>query len=81
MLRLGGWQVQLSVYCVAVGPGYVSISPAFMRSSASHPADPHDSLAKKVNLAHIAWVGCIAQFAQQFSKTDATISVSFCLGM
>ena len=30
--------------CVFVGPGFVS---AFMRSSASHPAVPHDRLAQK----------------------------------
>ena len=32
--------------CVGVGPGFVSTSPAFMRSSASHPAGQHDRLAK-----------------------------------
>ena len=30
-----------------VRPGFVSTSPAFMRSSASHPADPHGRLAQK----------------------------------
>ena len=34
--------------CVVVGHGFVSTSPAFMRSSASHPAGPHSWLAKKV---------------------------------
>ena len=33
--------------CVFVGPGFVSTSPAFMRSSASHPAGPHGRLAQK----------------------------------
>ena len=33
--------------CVVVGPGFVLISPAFMRSSASHSAGPHDRLAQK----------------------------------
>ena len=32
--------------CVVVGHGFVSISPAFMRSSASHPAGPHGRLAR-----------------------------------
>ena len=32
--------------CVADGPGFVSTSPAFMRSSASHPAGPHGRLAQ-----------------------------------
>ena len=37
---------------VFVGPGFVSTSPAFMRSSTSHPAGPHDWLApkKRVNV-------------------------------
>ena len=30
-----------------VGPGLVSTSPAFVRSSASHLADPHGRLAQK----------------------------------
>ena len=30
-----------------VGPGFVSTSPGFMRSSAIHPACPHDRLAQK----------------------------------
>ena len=34
------WQIQTCV-CVVVRPGVVSTSPAFKRSSASHPADPH----------------------------------------
>ena len=33
--------------CVGVGPGIGSTSPAFMRSSASQPADPHEQLAQK----------------------------------
>ena len=33
--------------CVVVGPEFVSTSPALMRSSASHPACPHDRLAPK----------------------------------
>ena len=32
---------------VVVGPGLVSTSPAFMRSSASHPAGPHGWLYPK----------------------------------
>ena len=31
---------------VVVAPGLVSTSPAFMRSSASHPADLYDRLAQ-----------------------------------
>ena len=41
-----------------VGPGLVSTSPAFVRSSASHSAGPHGRLAKKsVNRPHIAGGG------------------------
>ena len=39
-------QNQTCLY-VVIGPGFVSTSPAFMRSSASHPAGPHGQLAKK----------------------------------
>ena len=43
------WQISQiqTCLCVVVGPGFVTTSPAFMRGSASHPADPHDRLAKK----------------------------------
>ena len=41
-----------------VGPGLVSTSPTVVRSSASHPAGPHDRLAQNtVNRARIAGVG------------------------
>ena len=41
-----------------VGPGLVSTSPAFVSSSASHPAGPHGRHAKKmVNRAPIAGGG------------------------
>ena len=44
--------------CDVVGPGFVSTSPAFMRSSASHPAGPHDRLAQQTeNRAPIAGDG------------------------
>ena len=33
--------------CVVVGPGFISTSPAFIRSSASHPVGPHGRLAQK----------------------------------
>ena len=40
------WQIlQIQTcLCVVVRPGFVSTSPAFMRSGASHPADPHGRL-------------------------------------
>ena len=33
--------------CVVVGPGFISTSPAFTRSRASHPAGQHGRLAQK----------------------------------
>ena len=33
--------------CIVVRPGFVSTSPAFMRSSASHPVGPHGRLVHK----------------------------------
>ena len=39
-------QIQTRLFSV-VGPGLVSTSTAFVRSSASHPAGPHDWLAQK----------------------------------
>ena len=46
-----------------VGPGLVSTSPAFVRSSASHPEGPHGRLAQKT--VYRAPKGS-TQFAQQF---------------
>ena len=39
-------QIQ-NLLLVVVGPGLVSTSPAFVSSSASHPAGPHGRLAQK----------------------------------
>ena len=52
------WQIlHIQTYlCVVVGPGFVSTSPALMRSSASHPAGPHGQLAKKGEIGP-PWVG------------------------
>ena len=54
------WQMsQIQTYlCVVVGPGFVSTSPASMKSSASHPVGPHSRLAKTtVNRAPITGAG------------------------
>ena len=54
------WQIShiQTCLCVVVGPGFVSTSPAFMRSSASHPAGPHGRLAQKtVNQAPLMGAG------------------------
>ena len=39
-------QIQTSL-CDVVGPGFVSTTPAFIWSSASHPVGPHCRLAQK----------------------------------
>ena len=51
------WQISQIQTCLfkVVGPGLVSTSPAFVSSSASHPAGPHAQ--KTVNRAPIAGVG------------------------
>ena len=43
------WQISQiqTCLCVVVGPGFASTSPAYMRSSGSHPAGPHGRLSKK----------------------------------
>ena len=51
------WQISQIQTClrVVVGPGFVSISSAFMRSTTSHPVGPHVRLVPKmVNRAPIA---------------------------
>ena len=43
------WQIsEYSYLRVVVEPGLVSTSPAFMRSTASHPVGPHGRLAQKM---------------------------------
>ena len=58
-------QIQSFLFKV-VGPGLVSTSPAFVSSSASHPAGPHGRHAQKtVNRGR----GGSTQFAQQLEST------------
>ena len=60
-------QIQTRLFEV-VGPGLVSTSPAFVRSSVSHPASPHGRLAQKNGKSgpHCwGWEG-LTRFAQQF---------------
>ena len=63
-------QIQTFLFKV-VGPGLVSTSPAFVSSSASHPAGPHGRHAQEtVNRAPIAGGGGgSTQFAQQLETT------------
>ena len=63
-------QIQTFLFKV-VGPRLVSTSPAFVSSSASHPAGPHGRHAQKtVNRAPIAGGGGgSTQFAQQLETT------------
>ena len=57
-----------------VGPGLVSTSPVFVRSSASHPAGPHMvGLPKNGKSGHHCWgQKGSPQFAQQFVTTVTT---------
>ena len=49
------WQTYITNrLCHVVGPGFVSISPDFMRSP-SHPVDPHGRLAKNGNSSPHCW--------------------------
>ena len=59
------WQISQIQTCLfkVVGPGLVSTSPAFVSSSASHPAGLHGRHAQK-----IGWGGP-TQFAQQLEST------------
>ena len=43
------WQISQiqTFFCVVVGPGLVTTSPAFMSITASHPAGPHGRLSPK----------------------------------
>ena len=63
------WQIsQIQTrLCDVVRSGFVSTSPTFMKSSASHPSGLHCRLVQKmVNCAPIAGAGGLTQFAQQF---------------
>ena len=54
------WQIPQiqTCLCVFVGPGFVSTSPDFMRSSANHPSGPHGPLAQTtVNRAPLVGAG------------------------
>ena len=63
------WQMSKiqTCLCVVVGTGFVSTSPAFIRSSASHLAGSHGQLAKKCKSGpHCRGREVSPQFAQQF---------------
>ena len=64
------WQIShiQTCLCVVLGPGFVSTSPAFIRSSASHLVGPHDRFAKKNSKSVPLFWGreVLTQHAQQF---------------
>ena len=65
------WQISQIQTCwrVFVGPGFVSTSSAFMRSSTSHPAGPHDWFApKNGNRAPIAGAGEVDTICTGFAR-------------
>ena len=52
------FMAHIAIPYLFVGPGFVTTSPAFMRSSASHPTGPNGRFVKKtVNRAPIAGGG------------------------
>ena len=59
-------------------PGLVSTSPAFVRSSASHPVGPHGRLAKTGKLGPHCWgrEGS-TQFAQQFVTAPPLVATTY----
>ena len=60
--------------CVVVGPGFVSTSPAFMRSSASYPSGPHGCFPPKNGKSdpHCWGREVLIDFAQQLAKATVT---------
>ena len=69
------WQIsQIQTWLsVVVGPGFVSTSPAIMRSSARHPAGPHGRLAKKSKSGPHYWRRDVwTPFSQQLAKSTVT---------
>ena len=65
------WQIsQIQTFLLkVVGPGLVSTSPAFVSSSAIHPAGPHGWYAPKtVNRAPMLGAGGSTQYAQQLKS-------------
>ena len=63
---------------IVVGAGLVSTSTAFMRSSAIHPAGPHDRLAKEVNRAPNAGAGGVESICTADCQTAVTAPL--CVG-
>ena len=73
---------QIQTYlCVFVRPGFVSTSPAFMRSSASHPTGQHDRLPIKNGKSgpHCWGREISTQFAQQFVSAVTAPPLVGCL--
>ena len=70
------WQISKIQTClsVVVGPGFVLTSSAFMRSSARHPADPHDRLVQTNGKSgpHCWGREVSTQFGQQLAETAVT---------
>ena len=68
------WQISQIQTClrVVVRSGFVSILPAFMRSSDSHPAGSHGWLAQKTVYRALIGAGGSDTICQQFAKTAVT---------
>ena len=66
------WQISQIQTCLfkVVGPGLVSTSPAFVSSSASHPASPHGRHAQKNGKSGPHWWG--REGSTQFAQSAVT---------
>ena len=72
-------QTQTCLFDV-VGPGFVSTSPAFVRSSSSHPAGSHGRLARKtVNRALISGGGKARQNMHSSLSSSSLFLILFML--
>ena len=77
------WQISQIQTCwsMIVGPGFVWTSPAFTRSSASHPVVPNDRFAKiTVNRTTIAGGGCFDTIftAVYWNRCDSSATCRRC---
>ena len=63
-----GRVLDVTCLCVVVGPGFVSVSPAFMRSSASHSAGPHGRLVLDTSLMCSTLSNALLKYALLKSK-------------
>ena len=74
------WQISQiqTCLCVVVGPGFVSMSPAFIRSSASHPAGLHGRLSPKIGTPMRGAGGFDIICSEVFNRCDSSTACRLC---